>query len=174
MPVFPTTVILSVRIGRLIGSGKGDRTPQLKGLVPCCPAAAEKDLGTMRKLPVLIMVVLIAGCGKKEKSYSVETMIEDLNDPNPGVRYTAVETLGDYGRKAESAVPGLIKALKDEDKNVRMRAAYSLAEILPAGQTAIPALKEALKDKEELVRKAAAYSLKRIRRKLNLPDADDE
>jgi len=128
----------------------------------------------MRKLPVLILVLLIAGCGKKPKSYSVESMTEDLKDPDPGIRYTAVETLGSYGRKAESAVPALIETLKDEDKNVRMQAAYSLAEILPAGQTAIPALKEALKDKEPLVRNAAAYSLNRIRTKLNLPDADDE
>ena len=128
----------------------------------------------MRKLPVLILVLLIAGCGKKEKSYSMEAMIQDLKDRDPGVRYTAAEMLGGYGRKAESAVPALIEALKDKDKNVRMRAAYSLAEILPAAQAAIPALRESLKDKEQLVREAAAYSLKRIRTKLNLPDADDE
>ena len=129
------------------------------------PAATAKGSTAMKKLWVLVVALVLVGCGKKEKSYSVQSMMTDLKDTNSGVRYTAAEVLGNYGPEAKDAVPLLIGALKDEDKYVRMRAAYSLAEMGPEAETAIPALKEASRDKEKLVREAAVYAVKQLQSK---------
>src|SRR5262245_8857376 len=77
-----------------------------------------------------LAVLLLVGCGKK-KEYSAPSLLQQLKDANPKVRYYAARELGHFGAQAGEVVPALIEALKDADKEVRMRVAYSLAEIGP-------------------------------------------
>jgi HEAT repeat protein len=119
-----------------------------------------------KQVLLVLLPILALGCGKKEvKGYTVEGLTESLQDPDPGVRYTAAFTLGTYGSKAAKAVPALTDTLKDSDKNVRVGAVYALAEIGPEARSAIPAIQEALRDEEPLVREGAAYALKRLQSK---------
>jgi HEAT repeat protein len=115
----------------------------------------------MRRVILVGLVVLLAGCGKK--TYSVASLLELLKDKDPKKRYYAARELGHFGAEARDAVPALTEALKDEDKDVRMGAAYALAEVGPDAQTAIPALEQALQDRDSDVRKAADYALKKLR-----------
>jgi HEAT repeat protein len=126
----------------------------------------------MRSTILVGLVILMAGCGKKE--YSVPSLLDTLKDKDPKMRYYAAKELGHFGAQAKDAVPALTATLKDEDKTVRMGAAYALAEIGPDARTAIPALGEASKDQEESVRKAAAYALKRLQDPNPQAKADDK
>ena len=89
----------------------------------------------------------------------VPQLIEDLQQTDSGVRYTAVKTLGDRGAEAKEAVPAMIAMLKDSDSSVRIGTAYALAKVGPAAAAAVPALTAALDDRHKDVRQAAAYSL---------------
>jgi HEAT repeat protein len=120
----------------------------------------------MRRLHVIALVLLVAGCARSaKKDYSVTACIRNLEDKDPDVRYTAVSVLGSYGPEAREAVPALTKALRDPDKHVRTGVAYALAEIGADARSAIPALVEASKDRDADVRSAANYALKRLREK---------
>ena len=57
--------------------------------------------------------------------------------------------LGDFGEKAEKAVPALIEALKDENVEVCSAAAQALGMIGEKAEKAVPHLKEQLKKKKK-------------------------
>jgi len=117
----------------------------------------------MKRLMVICLIVLLAGCGKKDQTdYSVPGLIGQLKDKDPDMRYSAARSLGRYGAEAKPAIPALVEALKDESPMVRMGAAYGLGDIGPDAKDAVPALKQALKDRDKKVIEAAAYALKRI------------
>jgi HEAT repeat protein len=117
----------------------------------------------MRRLLIVSLMVLLAGCGKaKKKDYSLEELLQKLKDNNPGTRYWAARELGHRGPQAKDAVPALTEALKDRDTNVRMGGAYALGEIGPDAKAAVPALQRALNDPAQGVRKGAAYALRQI------------
>jgi HEAT repeat protein len=115
----------------------------------------------MKKLFLVGLAVLLAGCSKKE-AYSVSSLIDSLKDKDPEVRSYAARHLRKFGRQAEPAVPALTEALTDEDKNVRSGAAYALGAIGPSARSAIPALQHALKDSDQEVRQGAEYALKKL------------
>jgi HEAT repeat protein len=117
----------------------------------------------MRRLLLVSLLVLLAGCGKtRKKEYSFEELLGKLKDNDPGIRYWAARELGHRGAQAKDAVPALTEALKDPDSNVRLGGAYALGGIGPDARAAIPALQRALKDPAEGVRQGAAYALQRI------------
>jgi HEAT repeat protein len=116
----------------------------------------------MRRLLLMSLIVLLAGCGKTKKDYSLEELLGKLKDNDPGIRYWAARELGHRGAQAKDTVPALTEALKDKDSNVRLGGAYALGEIGADAKAAIPALQRALKDPAEAVRKGAAYALQRI------------
>jgi HEAT repeat protein len=117
----------------------------------------------MRRLLLMTLALLVAGCGKEKRQYSVAELLESLKDANPETRYWAARQLGHRRAEAKEVVPALTEALKDEDKRVRMGGAYALGEIGPEAKTAVPALQLALKDKDAGVQKGAAYALQQIR-----------
>src|SRR5260370_25805387 len=111
-----------------------------------------------------LALVVLAGCGKKkEKVYTVPSLLELLRDKDPKMRYYAARQLGHFGSQPGEVVPALTEALKDEDKRVRMGSAYALGEIGPGAKSALSALEAALRDPEAEVRKAAAYAIKKVR-----------
>jgi len=117
----------------------------------------------MRRLLLMTLALLVIGCGKEKRQYSVAELLEKLKDANPETRYWVARELGYHRAQAKEVVPALTAALKDEDKRVRMGGAYALAEIGPEAKTAVPALQQALKDDDSAVRKGAAYALQQIR-----------
>jgi HEAT repeat protein len=112
----------------------------------------------VKKLILLSLAVVLAGCGKKVEP-SVPELMAALKDRDPKVRSYAARHLGGFGTKAEPAIPALIEALRDEDKDVRKGAAHGLRRIGRTARAAIPALKESLNDSDRAVRQEAAYAL---------------
>jgi hypothetical protein len=86
------------------------------------------------------------------------TMLEDLEDENPGTRWFAVDGLGKSGDP--EVVPYLVPMLDDDDIFVRMAAARSLGEL--RSREAVPGLIDALEDDEAVVRDHAAVALRAI------------
>lgn len=91
---------------------------------------------------------------------AVVALIEAVSDENPGVRLSAVETLGKL--QDPRAVEALIEALRqDPDPKVRAMAAWALGEI--EDPRAVPALTTALRtDDDQGVRVQAAEALGNI------------
>jgi HEAT repeat protein len=93
---------------------------------------------------------------RKIKQVTVDDLIECLNDKDIIIRSHAVESLGEMGPEAKSAVPQLILCLKDQKAEVRKKAALALAGI---GKPALPALIESLQNEDVRIRKNAAFCL---------------
>ena len=110
-----------------------------------------------------LALVVMVGCGKKNKEYTAPSLLELLKDKDPKMRYYAARKLGHFGSQTGEVVPALAEALKDEDKMVRMGSAYALGEIGPGAKSALAALEAALRDPEAEVRKAADYAIKKVR-----------
>jgi HEAT repeat protein len=112
----------------------------------------------MRKLVVMSVVALLAGCGGKP----TDEWVRQLHSGDAAERLHAVQALGGRAAEAPVVVPALAEALKDENAFVRRDAAVALGKIGPQAQPAVPALLAARKEKERSVRKAADEALKMI------------
>ena len=80
----------------------------------------------MKKLMVVFLALLVAGCGNKEKLYKgkpASYWAKDLDDPDVKTRHEAATALAAIGRDGRDFVPDLIKVLKDKDAGVRGKAA---------------------------------------------------
>jgi len=88
----------------------------------------------------------------------IPRLIELLQDPNPDLRRTAVQSLGKIAQK--DTAPALIEALRDHDAAVRRHAAWALGMIGPdaLGQEPSP-LAALLFDTDPSVREAASLAL---------------
>ncbi len=92
---------------------------------------------------------------------AVSLLIKALGDEHEDIRSGAASALGQIGPEAKETVPALIGALRDEEWSVRMSAASALGK-LGSEEGVIPALIQALEDEEWLVRGAAAGALETI------------
>jgi HEAT repeat protein len=72
----------------------------------------------------------LASIGPEDTVSAIPLLTQAVADADVRVRRTAAETLGRYGRLAESAVPALREALGDDDTEVRQRAGDALLSIL--------------------------------------------
>ena len=95
---------------------------------------------------------------------NIDELVTQLQDPNPGVRSSAVETLAKSGDSR--VVAPLITALQDDSESVRGCALQGLKDI---GSPAVPLLIVALKNPDRRVRRKAScvidnigYELKEI------------
>ena len=75
-------------------------------------------------------------------------LITSLEDPTPGVRAGAIQTLGHLGRKAPPAVPSLIRHLKEDPREGMLvwNIAFALGKIGPGAREAVPSLMQAAKE----------------------------
>jgi HEAT repeat protein len=112
----------------------------------------------MRKLVLVSLAVLLAGCGGK----STGDWVAQMRSVDSAQRLHAAKALGDRRGEAEAVVPALAEALQDKDAFVRQEAAQSLGKVGPGARAASPALVAALRDRKPAVRKAAAEALKSI------------
>jgi HEAT repeat protein len=118
----------------------------------------------MRLAVVLIVLMLVGGCGRREPLLShgrpVTYWLEKLQDRDAKERKKAVKALGHVGAADPAAIPAVIAAVKDRDAVVRREAVLAL---LNAGaKEAMPALTEAQKDSDAQVRAYAAKALEKI------------
>jgi HEAT repeat protein len=74
-----------------------------------------------------------------------------------------LEVIGQFGAKADSAVPAVLPLCRDERRDLRAAAARALAEIHSSAKIVIPELLRLLTDVRPLVRAQAAQSLASIK-----------
>ncbi|MEM8884606.1 MAG: HEAT repeat domain-containing protein [Planctomycetota bacterium] len=84
-----------------------------------------------------------------------EGLIELTRDPDRGVRYAAVQALGEAG----VGIPAIIDALDDPEWCVRQCAGHALVRV---GKAAIPALKQVRRTGEVAARVEAVEALRRL------------
>jgi HEAT repeat protein len=97
-----------------------------------------------------------APSGKNEPAW--KSLLVDLSSPNAGVRWEAVDGLGQA--HDPQAVPALLPMLKDPDVFVRMATARVLGDL--KATSAVNGLLDALEDNEDAVREAAFVALRGI------------
>lgn len=116
----------------------------------------------------LMAVVFAAGAMFVFGPSSVSSLIEDLKHEEVAVRRNAATTLGNYGSRAEKAIPALKDAVHDKNFAVRVLAGVALTRL---GETEgeveispfdIPMLIPALGDKEGAVRDSAEEGLEKL------------
>ncbi len=108
-------------------------------------------------LLISFFIFPISALSQREKG--VEELIQDLQDTNPIVRWSAAEELGRV--KDPRAVEPLIAALGDRDEGVRREVVRALGEI--GDPRAVEPLGEMLEDKSEFVRMNTLWALEKIR-----------
>ncbi|MGH7891336.1 MAG: HEAT repeat domain-containing protein, partial [Thermodesulfobacteriota bacterium] len=82
-----------------------------------------------------------------------------LKDPNPAIRSSALEALGEIGPGSDAQVTEIAPLLKDLDEAVRAEAAWALGQIGPSAESYIPQIAGMLKDESEKVRINAVDAL---------------
>jgi hypothetical protein len=97
-----------------------------------------------------------ATAGKNEPAW--KSLLVDLTSANAGVRWEAVDGLGQA--RDPQAVPALLPMLKDPDVFVRMATARVLGDLKATG--AVSGLLDALEDNEDAVREAAFVAMRSI------------
>jgi len=92
---------------------------------------------------------------------SVQMLIGNLSDPDPGIRTWAANYLAELGTDAAPAVPALISVLGDKEPNVRYRAVIALGKA-GSSSVAIDALIREIGDSSKDIRYEAISALGNI------------
>lgn len=131
----------------------------------------------MKKLAVFCLLLLLAGCGKKDRTGSKDLeaivrgqlttyWIDQLTNADEEKRTTAVKLLVEYGKKDESVVEDLTTALEDkkDDSDMVVAICAVLERIGLAADTkdVIASLKKLLLLKDDKAANAAAKALWRL------------
>lgn len=121
----------------------------------------------MRVLAILLLAVVLSGCGKSEPTLAggkpVTYWVAALKDPDVNVRKKAAFKLGNVGTTDAAVLPALIEALKDTNAVVRREAILALAKCGPGATEAQSALSEVQRhDRDAQVRTYAAKALDRL------------
>jgi HEAT repeat protein len=94
---------------------------------------------------------------------ALPVLVEQLADPDVGVRRAALDILEFLGPLAAPAVPRLVRALNDADRFVRWSAIRALSNVGPAAaRPALPGLTRLLEDRDVDLRLAAAAAIERL------------
>jgi HEAT repeat protein len=86
------------------------------------------------------------------------TVLKELDNPVPAIRFEAVKAAGEL--EAKKAVPRLIELLADSDREIQQAAAWSLGQI--GGKQAKEALRRVAQGKDEVLREAAEAALEEL------------
>ena len=135
---------------------------------------------TLRPLPLFVCLVLLAcpstpslardkPSGADEAPRPTEDELKEIRQlmrrvvrgPHPALRSEAANALGNYGRKAEVAIPALVTALKDRDVSVSSTAAVALGKVGVESRDAVKGLVDAL-ERDPMLAASAAEALGRI------------
>src|SRR5262245_8985579 len=134
----------------------GDKDPKVRGF------AASVLGGGGRNPQGRIPHWQVRGALRGHADVVVPALLKLSNDPDEGVRWRAIESLGMMGSEGKPAVPYLLKVLKGKD-GPRATAARALGRIGPVTAEVVPALHEALKDPILGMRFTAAEALGAMR-----------
>jgi len=83
---------------------------------------------------------------------SVRELLKKLDDPQPLVRWTAIDAIGHIGPAASDATPQLIHLLSDKHREVRYRAVLALHAFKQKAAPAVPRLIKVINNKREAER----------------------
>jgi HEAT repeat protein len=121
----------------------------------------------MRYLPLLVLALLLSGCGRSPPTTvhgkSVSHWVASLGDRDVKLRRKAVRVLGNVGPGDPAVLPALTQAVGDRDASVRSEAIEAILKIGPDAREAIPALEARRQDSNVRVRALAVKALERIR-----------
>jgi HEAT repeat protein len=121
-----------------------------------------------RFLILVVLAIVLSGCSKKSGPVlaggkPVEHWLQAISDPNPKVRKTAVEKLGNVGASDPAVVAALCAGLQDRNADVRCEAILGLSKSAPDAKEAIEPLKTIGKqDRDPRVRSYAARALEKL------------
>jgi HEAT repeat protein len=117
----------------------------------------------MRRVLLVLLVVVLSGCGKGQPTMAGGKWAEALRDPEARVRKKAAFTLGNIGPSDPAVLPALVGALKDPHEGVRCEAILALLKCGPEAKTAISTLTEIEKtDRDARVRDYATRALQKM------------
>ena len=97
----------------------------------------------------------IYGMGQSSNADWVPTVVDEMSNPLPAVRFEAVTACGLLGEETDA--PHLLRLLRDDDSEVRLASIKSLGMI--GGTTAKNALQQHLSDEDEAIEEAAREAL---------------
>ncbi|MDP7628294.1 MAG: HEAT repeat domain-containing protein [SAR202 cluster bacterium] len=100
----------------------------------------------------------IFAMGRSSEERWLPTVIRDLSDTSPAIRFEAVNAMALIGN--QDAVANLIKLLDDEDPEVQIATARALGNI--GGNVAKQALSDCLENADEALEEAASEALNEI------------
>ena len=123
----------------------GDPNPRLR----CRAAVALGLMGGAAEPAVLALVKMLAdpvvgyeaadalGCIGRRPELAVQALTAALADPNIGVKFLAMDSLGDFGEEATNAIPALLAFLPSGDHRLGESAVKALGKISPATTTQV-------------------------------------
>ena len=94
-----------------------------------------------------------------QASVAVADLVQALRDPEPRVRQSAANALGQIG---PAALPHLEPLLDSDGREIRMRAIYSIGRMGTAAKSMVPRMQALRSDPDIGVAQAAAVALLRI------------
>lgn len=103
-------------------------------------------------------VSAIFAMGRSAHTRWRSTVIKELDNPSPALRFEAAKAAGEL--EAKKAVPRLIELLADSDREIQQAAAWSLGQI--GGKQAKEALQRAAQGEDEVLREAAKDALEEL------------
>ena len=121
----------------------------------------------MRVLAILLLAVVLSGCGKSEPTLAggkpVTYWVAALKDPDVNMRKKAAFKLGNVGTADPVALPALLGGLDDRDPVVRREVVLALVKLGPAAAEAVPRLvKLRESDRDPKVRGYAARAIDKL------------
>ncbi|HID86280.1 MAG TPA: hypothetical protein EYP55_02750 [Anaerolineae bacterium] len=118
---------------------------EVRGIIETAYYAAEEKM----------RVSALFAMGRSADPYWQETVLLELNNPNPEMRYEAARACGELEHR--EAVPALIELIEDPDREVQEAAIWALGQI--GGGEAHRALQICCQSGDEFVREVAEEAL---------------
>ena len=121
----------------------------------------------MRTLVFVALAMAVSGCSKAGPTMAggkpIDEWVKALQSPDPKLRKTAAQKLGNVGPADPAALPALTAALQDRDAGVRCEVILALVKFGPDAKDAVAPLAELRRrDPDAKVRDYAGKALEKI------------